>query len=103
MADLYDSLFPPDEASEPRIPVHPFSAGLREYANGIFTRAQVKSALALDVEAEPEFDNLCNRIDAETGLAREKYLIDLHSILLIADSGHAYQTKSALMTRINSL
>ena len=100
MADLFDRLFPDDPAVE-NIAVHYFFSALVDYAAGETTRAQIITFWALDAEAQTDLNTLCDAIDAKpTTTEKMVFGTELHAVLMFAEAGAKYTTKTAFKTRL---
>ena len=107
MANLFDKIFSPDENGE-RVPVHVFSAGIRDYVEGETTLAQLKIFFGIDpvedAQAVTEFEYIIGRIDACSNLAaKDNYMATLKDVLLIADAGAKYTNSSTFNTRVQAI
>ena len=99
MADLFDRLFPGDETE--KIAVHYFFSALVDYATGDTTRVQIVNYWSLDAEAEADLDVLCDAVDAESGKANKMaFGTELHAVMMFAEAGAKYTTKTAFKTRL---
>jgi hypothetical protein len=99
MADLFERLYPTGQG-ESSIGVHYLRAALGDYATGNTTKAQIVSAFSLDSEAEADLTVLCNAIDSKAALGKAAFLLELHDVMMIAESGLKYATKAAFKTRM---
>jgi hypothetical protein len=99
MADLFDRLFP-TEPGVHNIPVHYFRAALGDYATGNTTRAEIITHWELDADAQTDLNALCDAIDAKTALGKAAFLLELHDVMMIAEAGAKYTTKSSFRTRL---
>lgn len=99
MSDLFDRLFPPNDAEN--IPVHYFFSAIVDYATGDTTRVQIVNHWSLDAEAEANLDTLCDAIDALSGKTNKlAFGIELHAVMMFAEAGAKYTAKSAFKTRL---
>lgn len=100
MTDLFDRLFPGDP-SEQNIPGHYFFAALVDYAAGQTTRQQIVDHWAMDAEAQADLDTLCDHIDGLSGpVQKMAFGTELHAVLMFAEAGAKYRTKSAFKARL---
>jgi len=100
MADLFDRLFPAD-SSVKNIAVHYFFSALVDYATGNTTRTQIVAHWSLDIDAEADLDTLCDAIDAlSTATEKSVFGTSLHAVMMLAEGGIKYTTKSAFKARL---
>jgi hypothetical protein len=99
MTDLFDRLFPADPGVE-NVPVHYFRAALGDYATGNTTKAEIIAFWSFDADAQTDLSALCDAIDAKTPLGKAAFLLELHDVMMIAESGTKYITKAAFKTRL---
>ena len=99
MLDLFDRLYPGGEGKS-SIGVHYFRAALGDYAKGFTTRNKIVNAFNLDTEAQTDLDKLLAKIDSEGALGKVAFLLELHDVMMIAESGLRYSTKTAFKTRM---
>jgi len=99
MADLFDNLYPRN-IDNSSIGVHYFRAALGDYASGYTTKAQIVAAFELDSEAEADLDILLNKLDSSDTLQKTVFLLELHDVMMIAESGKKYTTKAAFKARM---
>lgn len=100
MADLFDRLFPTSPTND-KIAVHYFRAAISDYVAGYTTQNQIITAFGLDTDAQADLTVLCNAVDALTTVTEKmRWLIELHDVMMIAESGLKYSTKSAFKTRM---
>lgn len=99
MADLFERLFP-DDPREPNIPIHTFRAALGDYAAGHTTRTEIVTFWELDDEAQIDLDVLLTNLDGLTGTQRALFLLQLHDVLMIAETGAKYTTKQTFRERL---
>jgi len=93
------------DLGEPKIPVHDFFAAAHEIVVGRLTVAQVKTALAMDVAAQSEFDSLVAL--APTGSSalataqKAQYVESIHSVFILAEGRYAgYDTPAAVRSKL---
>ena len=99
MADLFDRLFPTDGSEN--IAVHYFYSAIVDYAAGETTRQQIIDYWALDAEAQADLNTLCDAVDALSGKANKlAFGAELHAVLMFAEAGAKYTTKSAFRARL---
>lgn len=93
-ADLYARLTNNGESGN-KIPVHAFTAALRELARGAVTRAQLVSAFSLDTEDQTDLDAI---IATYQGLAndaaKKAYIVKIHDVFLLVESGFYNEAKA---------
>lgn len=99
MADLFDRLYPPDPDTRAISP-HYLRAALGDYATGNTTRQQIIDYWLLDAEAQADLGFLCDAIDGKTALEKAQFLLELHDVMMIAEAGAKYTTKSAFRERL---
>lgn len=100
-ADLFERIFPSDFEDQGKIAVHYFYAALADYATGNTTKNQIMQAWALDTEAEADLDVILGKLDSLTGDAKLQYILELHAVMMIAESGLKYDTKASFKTRMD--
>jgi hypothetical protein len=99
MADLFDRLFPFDE-NEKGLGVHYFFSALVDYAAGETTRQQIIDHWSFDSEAQADLNTLCDHIDGLTTTQKMVFGVELHAVMMFAEAGVKYNTKSAFRTRL---
>jgi len=100
MLDLFDRLFPTD-LDQDNIAVHYLFAALVDYAAGHTTRAQITNYWSLDASAQADLDVLCTHIDGLPNLiAKLAWGTELHAVLMFAEAGAKYNTKTSFRTRL---
>lgn len=100
MADLFERLFP-DDPEQKKIGVHRFRAVLGDYSRGCTTRAEIVAFWAFDIEAQADLDILLGKIDGFATIEeRVDFLVDLHDIMLIAETRRKYATKAEFRARM---
>lgn len=82
MADLIDRLS--GQTTRPKLPVHQFIAGLRLYAAGKATKAEIAAAWDLQGDEATQATALANVIDGKTAANKVPYalLVDAVALLL---------------------
>jgi len=100
MADLFERLFPASPEDE-NIAVHYLHAALTDYAAGYTTRQEMINYWSLDASAQADLNALCNALDAlGTVVDIVRWLIEFHCVLMFAEAGAKYTTKSAFRDRL---
>lgn len=100
MADLFDRLFPSDPDVD-NIAVHYFFSALVDYGAGETTRTQIINYWSLDTEAQADLNVLCNHVDGLSGVtAKMAFGTELHAVLMFAEAGAKYNTKSTFRARL---
>ena len=100
MPDLFDRLINPAVTGD-KMPVHTFRAAIGDYVAGQTTRNQIVAFWNLDTSAQSDLDALLVAVDAIGSNARKAlWLLQLHDVLLIAEAGAKYTTKSAFAARM---
>lgn len=95
--DLFDRLF----GDVDKIHVHAFKAAIIDYIAGYTTRAQIITAWSLDTEATTDLDVLLTAVDALSTLVEKLRLAaELDAVMILAEDGLKYTTKSAFRTRL---
>jgi len=98
---LYERLVLPS-AADPKIPVHQFMAAVAEAVRGQVTRAQIIAAFGLRVEDETDLDFLITKVGTLVVAEKFEFTRVLHDILLLAETGLAYNTRTSFTDRINA-
>ena len=98
---LYERLVLSSE-TEPKIPVHQFMAAIAEAVRGQVTRAQIITAFELRVEDETDLDFLITKVGTLAVGEKFEFTRVLHDILLLAERGLAYNTRTSFVDRINA-
>lgn len=100
MTDLFDRLYPPTIGTD-NIAGHRFFAAMTDYAAGFTTRQEMINFWSLDAEAQVDLNALCDDLDAQSTVSgKMRWLQELHAVMMIAESGIKYATKSEFRTRI---
>jgi len=101
MADLFERLFIHTD-DQPNISVHVFWGALCDYVDGQnTTRAEIIALWELDAEAQADLHVLCDALDAAAGAVDKLVImIRLHTVMLIAEQGLRYNTRTAFRNRL---
>ena len=97
MADLFDRLFTISE-DYPQIAVHYFYAALSDMAAGKSTKSEIVTGFSLDATAEAQLDTLIAAYQNATD--KNRWLHELHSVMMLAEAGLKYRTKLSFATRM---
>ena len=103
---LLDRLIDGQNATgEPHLCPHDVIGMLKEWARGALTRADVVSMLEVSPADESDLDWLRAQYDAKANAsAKQLFLSDLWSILLLAENGYpGYSTQAEVVSQIQSL
>ncbi len=98
---LYERLVLPTTA-DPKIPVHQFMAAVAEAVRGQVTRAQIITAFGLRVEDEADLDFLITKVGTLAVAEKFEFTRVLHDILLLGETGLAYNTRALFTARVNA-
>ena len=106
--DLFDRGFAanPFDSTHPdypsfRIGGHMMDAVLVDYAEGASSRAQIITALELGTEAITDLDVILAEIDAAgTVVGKLRFAANFGAVVVIAQAGLRYTTKSEFKTRL---
>jgi len=90
---LYERLL---RVEEPKIPVHAFMAAMGELKRGRVTAPVLAAVFELDAGAQVEAATLFARFNNGSPLTS----VELHEVLLLAETGLAYGTVQSLKTRL---
>jgi hypothetical protein len=82
--------------SEPKLPVHQFTAAMGEVRRGKVSPATVAAAFQLDAAEQAETGTLSARFNDAPPLTS----VELHEVLCLAEQGRAYGTVATLKTRL---
>lgn len=106
MTDLFDRMFPdPDDQTTQKIPIHPFRAGLDDYAAGYTTRAQIIAGFNMDAEATADLDVLLGQINTILGGPNPvvnvmRWMQEFESVCRLCEDDLKYTTKGDFATRL---
>lgn len=77
-----------------RIPVHLFSAGLRELSRGNVTKTDIANAFGLDSTEQSELDSIIDKYNSlSTTSEKENFMVQMHDAFLLAEGGYYSETK----------
>ena len=83
-----------------KIPVHQFSAALREYIRGRVTRAQIIAAFNLAASDLPGLDTFLTRIDGATAAQKIAIGSAIDDVCMLAEGRQVYSTETEWNTRV---
>lgn len=84
------------DLEEPKLPVHQFMAAMGELKRGHVTAPVLAAAFNLDAGEQTEAATLFARFNDLTPLTS----LELHEVLLLAETGLAYGTVASLKNRL---
>lgn len=88
------------EAEGNKIPIHQFSAAIREYMRGRMTRAEIISAFNLLADDTPGLDAFLTRIDGATAAQKIAIGSAIDDICMLCEGRHKYGTETEWNTRV---
>lgn len=83
-----------------KIPLHQFSAAIREYIRGRMTRAEIIAAFELGAADLPGLDILLTRIDGATAAQKIGIGTAIDDVFMLCEGRHKYSTETEWNTRV---